>query len=292
MIPKTLIALILFFSGILLYSLAGKYKLLPSETGIIPIKPLFSRLHTLSIHIKDPVIHDSVFLFLKDKLQLPVYYNPLALGERRYAGIFAGNLVLEPCGPYSNFSYATKDFKAIFFGLTFEPANSMTNISKSLEEKRIQHEVASDEFIYLKDPDLCGGNTTISIMDKHEKEADHAKLDSLRLVMESGRNSDLGIEYVKEIQIGYTNPLSMKRWEELISPAEVSSGKVWNAENKLNIRFLPGEIKEVKGITLKVKSLDGAKKHLSENNIAFIQERKYILLDRSGTFGLTIIMEE
>lgn len=291
MIKKNLMAISLFLLAIINS---------PAQTNkqSIPVSQVFrsqiilSNLHTLSIHIKDPVIHDSVFHFLKDKLQLPVYYNPLTLGERRYAGIFAGNLVLEPCGPYSNFSYATKDFKAIFFGLTFEPANSMSNTSKSLQEKKIKHEVASDEFIYLKEPDLCDGNTAISIMDKHEKEADHAKLDSLRLVMELSRNSDLVIEYVKEIQIGYTNASSLKRWEELISPAEFSTGKVWNAKNKLNIRFLQGEIKEVKGITFKVKSLEKAKKHLSKNNITFIQNRNNILLDRSGTFGLTINMEE
>lgn len=288
MITKNLIAISLFILGASIHQLTGV-----NETSEeLPKDTIFFRLHTLSIHIKDPLIHDSVFHFLKNKLQLPVYYNPVTLGTRNYAGIFAGNMVLEPCGPYSNFSYATKDFKAIFFGLTFEPANSMSNTSKSLQEKKIKHEVASDEFIYLKDADLCGGNTAISIMDKHGKEADHAKFDSLRLVMESGRNSDLGIEYVKEIQIGYTNASSLKRWEELISPAKFSSGKVWKADNKLNIRFLSGEMKEVKGITFKVKSLEKAKKYLSKANISFIQNEKSILLDKSGTFGLTIIMEE
>ena len=83
--------------------------------------PIFSGIHTLSIHVRDTITHDSVFHFLVDKLKLPVYYNPVRYGKRKYVGLYAGNLVLEPCGPYSNFSYASDVFRAIFFGLTFEP---------------------------------------------------------------------------------------------------------------------------------------------------------------------------
>lgn len=129
-------------------------------------------------------------------------------------------------------------------------------------------------------------------MDKHEKVKDHAKLDSLRMEMEAGRNSDLGIEYVKEIQIGYANAPGLKRWEELISPVELNSGKVWKIANKQNIRFSPGNIKEVKSITFKVKSIEQAKKYLFKNNIPFTRNHAQILLDKSGTFGLTMFMEE
>lgn len=100
--------------GVSVIQLAGINK----SSSTLTEKPdtIFSGLHTLSIHIQDPVNHDSVFHFLTDKLQLPVYYHPLAFGERKYAGVFAGNLVLEPCGPYTQFNYATSDFKAIFSG--------------------------------------------------------------------------------------------------------------------------------------------------------------------------------
>jgi len=37
---------------------------------------LISNLHTLSIHIQEPALHDSVFRFLTEMLQLPVYYQP------------------------------------------------------------------------------------------------------------------------------------------------------------------------------------------------------------------------
>ena len=122
--------------------------------------PLFSGLHTLSIHVRDTITHDSVFHFLADKLKLPVYYYPVTSGQRKYAGVYAGNLVLEPCGPYSNFSYATDDFRAIFFGLTFEPFESISLSAMGLTDRKINHQ-AGDSYIYLQnDSTLCGDNIT------------------------------------------------------------------------------------------------------------------------------------
>ena len=70
------------------------------ESAISKPNPVFSSgLHTLSIHVKDSIVHDSVFHFLVEKLKLPIYYYPVGLNTK-YAGVYAGNLVLEPCGPY------------------------------------------------------------------------------------------------------------------------------------------------------------------------------------------------
>ena len=254
-------------------------------------KNSISSLHTLSIHIKDPVIHDSVFHFFADRLKLPVYYNPLTLGERKYAGIFAGNLVLEPCGPYSNFKYATDNFKAIFFGLTFEPSLTISETSEFLLEQQILHDVVSDEFIYLKDPGLCSENITISFMDKHEKVKDHLKIDSLRSVMRSG-NSDPGIEYVKEIGIGFSSESNLQNWKKLISPSELSKGYSWKMNNMIDVQFSESKIKEVYEITFKVKSLKNARKYLSEQGLIGIDLKEEIILDQSKTFGLSIHLTE
>jgi hypothetical protein len=167
------------FSSLVIGQDMGKFpEKYPAEDTLI------STLHTLSIHIQEPALHDSVFRFLTEKLQLPVYYQPLVMGERRYGGVFAGNLVLEPCGPYSDMDYASRDFKAIFFGLTFEPAVSIPDAARILRERQIDHETGGDEFIFLKDPQLCGENIYISLMDKHDKMRDHVRMDSLRQLME------------------------------------------------------------------------------------------------------------
>jgi len=284
-------AISLFLLGTIINSPAQTNKQSIPVSQVFPSQIILSNLHTLSIHIKDPVIHDSVFHFLKDKLKLPVYYNPIALGERRYAGIFAGNLVLEPCGPYTQFSYAT-DFRAIFFGLNFETDDSISSVAKVLENLNMKFESDDKEYIYPQDPALVGENTFIGISNSHEKDRDHAKMDSLKLAMNGKYTDGLGIEYVNEIQVGYPGNQNLERWKVLIHPSDLDKDQVWHVSNKLNIRFVPDKIKEVKGITFKVKSLEKAKKYLAQNNITFIQNRKNILLDRSGTFGLTINMEE
>lgn len=286
MITKNLLALSLFLLGTSIHTLIG----LNRTSADLPKNIIFSRLHTLSIHIKDPAVHDSVFHFLKDKLQLPVYYSPVTLGTRKYAGIFAGNLVLEPCGPYTQFIYAN-DFRAIFFGLNFETDSSISAVAQVLDSFNIKYKIDGDEYIYPQDPDLVGENTFIGISNRHKKDKDHATMDSLKLVMNGNYTDGLGIEHVNEIQVGYPGNKNLERWKELIQPFDLNKGQVWHLSNSLNIRFVPNKIKEVKGISFKVKSLEKAKKYLSKNNIVFVQNRKNILLDKSGTFGLTIIFE-
>lgn len=249
-------------------------------------------LHTLSIHIKNPAVHDSVFLFLKDRLQLPVYYQPITQGTRKYAGLYAGNLVLEPCGPYTDFHYASSNFKALFFGLTFEPSLSIGRTSENLREKELNHEVAGDEFIYLKDTGLCGQNITISIMDRHEKLRDRARQDSLRSAISHNKPSGLGIERVKEIRIGYSKDFQFQKWKTFISPSTVTSENTWVVGDEMTIRFIPGSLKEVKGIVFKVNSLEKVKQYLAANQLTFTTTGKEILLEPTQAFGLLIYFAE
>jgi len=288
---KNLIIISLYLLGISIHQLTGSNKTSASKSTEQPRDTIFSRLHTLSIHIKDPAIHDSVFHFLKDKLQLPVYYNPENLGKRKYAGIFAGNLVLEPCGPYTQFNYVT-DFKAIFFGLNFETDNSISSITKVLENLNMKFESDGKEYIYIQDTDLTGENTFLGIANSYGKEKDHAKLDSLRSVMNSNIESDLGIEYVNEIQVGYPGNKNLERWKELIHPSDLDKGQVWHVSNGLNIRLMPDKIKEVKGITFKVKSLQNAKAYLKENDLLGKEQNDTIAIDPNKSFGLSICFTE
>lgn len=282
----------LFVFACLAFSLSG-YGQQP-EHGPAMKAPGSNRLtlHTLSIHIKDPAVHDSVFLFLNKQLQLPVYYQPITLGTRKYAGLYAGNLVLEPCGPYSDFHYATDHFKALFFGLTFEPSLSIPQTSGIFREKKLKHEVAGDEFIYLKDTGLCGQNITISLMDRHEKLRDRARQDSLRSAISQNKCSGLGIEHVQEIRIGYSKDFQFQKWKTFISPLTITSENTWEVGNKMTMRFIPGSLKEVKGIVFKVKSLENAKQYLTANQLAFTVTGKEILLDPTQAFGLCVYFAE
>lgn len=285
MIERGIKFFILVFLGIMI---SNKGTTQPgSRTG--ELKPVFSRLHTLSIHVRDTITHDSVFHFLADQLDLPVYYSPLKYGNRRYAGIYGGNLVLEPCGPYSNFSYASDDFRAVFFGLTFEPAESIPVSAKGLTDRNIQHE-AGDDYIYNRDTALCAENITLSFLDKGQASAaDERVMDSLASYI--NRENDLGIQYVKEIWIGYKDSDNWQKWREIISPEKFSRKKVWVKSN-IEFHFIKSDIKEVRGITFKVKSLQKVKDYLLRNNLSADFGHNKIRLDEKQAFGLQVCFTE
>ncbi len=253
-------------------------------------KNLISKLHTLSIHIQEPALHDSVFRFLTEKLQLPVYYQPLVLGERRYGGVFAGNLVLEPCGPYSDMVYTSRDFQALFFGLTFESAVSIPDAARILGERQIDYETGGDEFVFLKDPELCGENIYISLMDKHDKLRDHARLDSLRQMMEKD-NPGLGIEYVKEIRLGIPDMENLVKWKAFIAPCLLNKNMTWTADDKLHFSFSKASHKEIGSIIFKVKSFREAENYLHENRVLYTTEPGLIRIDSTQSFGLIIFLQ-
>jgi hypothetical protein len=256
--------------------------------------PLFAGLHTLSIHVRDTVTHDSVFHFLVDKLKLPVYYHPLRYGKRKYAGVYSGNLILEPCGPYTNFTYASNDFRAIFFGLTFEPFESISFTAKGLADREIHHQVQGEGEIYLQeDSALCGDNITISLIDRLDnKTNDRKKLDSLRNVMNTDSESELGIEYVKEISIGYTDSSNFQKWKDLITPMKLIDNEIWQESSKLEFRFVKSDIKEVQSITFKVRSLEKARLYLLKNNLFGSYADNKIRLNKAQTFGLSMYFPE
>jgi len=302
--------LVLSFQTILAQEKAPQDTLLPGTV------PLFSGLHTLSIHVRDTITHDSVFKFLVDKLKLPVYYYPVTYGKRKYVGVYAGNLVLEPCGPYTSYKYGSDNFRAVFFGLTFEPYESIPMSSMDLSDRRINHE-AGDTYIYLqKDSVLCGDNLTISLMDRGLiKTMDKSIMDSLRYAMNAEseikykvfeRKDDeqsteytsvnyynaLGIEFVKEICIGYKDNSNLQKWKQLISPSELQDNEIWKGINMPEIHFIKSNIKEVQSITFKVKSLDKAKQYLIKNKLSCSSIGSKVLLEKAQTFGLSIYLTE
>ena len=248
--------------------------------------------------------------FLVYKLKLPVYYYPVKYGKRKWGGVYAGNLVLEPCGPYSDFLYASNDFRAIFLGLTFEPFKSISLSDSGLTGRKIYH-FTGDTYIYLhKDSALCGDNITISFMDRGLiKALDKRIMDSLRYVMNADTEkkykvferiddeiptsytsvnyyNELGIEYVKNICIGYKDISGLQKWEEFISPLELTDNEKWEYSNLLEFQLIKSNIKEVHSITFKVKSLESAKRYLLKNNLFgnFVDNK--IQLDKAQAFGL------
>jgi hypothetical protein len=292
MISKKLKYFLIFFPGIFITQNSFP-QAEPRSNFVGPdTVQLFSKFHTLSIHVQDTITQDSVFHFLVDKLKLPVYYYPIKYGTRKYAGVYAGNMVLEPCGPYSNFEYVSNDFRAIFFGLTFEPFKSISLSGKGLSDRKILHQ-EGDSYIYIKDTTLCGENITISFLDKGQgKTEDKRIMDSLLLEMTKDTGNELGIEYVKEIWIGYKDNTNLQKWKKLVGPEKLNNNKIWAESNTIKFHFIKSKIREVQGITFKVKSLEKAKQYLTKNNLLGDNIDNKIILDKTQSFGLQIFLTE
>lgn len=249
--------------------------------------PLVSGVHTLSIHVRDTILHDSVYQFLVHKLMLPIYYTPLKLGQKKYAGIYAGNMVLEPCGPYENTDYATDNFRAIFYGLNFEVYNSLESSEQALNMRGIKHQVNKGS-IYIRDSILCNENIFTALYAVNDIE----KRDSLRNTLKTIVRSEPGIEYIKEILIGYKEEVNFLKWKEYLYPLEIGENDICQINDSLQLHFTRGRINEVKGITMKVESLEKTKQYLLENQLFITGSDKKIKLDHTQSFGLTIYFSE
>jgi len=209
-----------------------------------------SRVSVLSIHVSDIAMHDSVFHFLTDKLGLPVEYYSEKYAGRRYASVYAGNMFLEPCGPYTDIAYASKDFKAIFYGLNCESARSIPSLAEELSGKSIS--IKQSSRILVVDTAIIKQNIYFNISPQAAVNKKHT--DSLLMKMEKNNEDNLGIERIKEIRVGYTGDYSLERWKNFIKPSFMSKKGLWKVNDDQSIRFVKSNIKEVDAIVFKVKS--------------------------------------
>jgi hypothetical protein len=250
--------------------------------------PILSKIALLSIHVSSIAIHDSVFHFLTDKLGLSVKYYPEMMAERRYAAVYAGNLYLEPCGPFTNFTYASKNFKAIFFGLNCDSKLSKSSIAGELTGKNIK--IDKSNAIQVNDSSLIKPNIYLNIV-SHPVSKRKVE-DSLRSVMLDNNKNSLGIERVKEIRVGYKDNDGLEKWKDFIKPSVLSGDRLWNLNEGPSVRFVKSNIREVNAIVFKVKSLKKAKSYLVENEVLGVANGNEIELDKSKTFGLSIFLNE
>ncbi len=250
--------------------------------------PVISRIAVLSIHIRDTIVHDYIYHFLTEKLGLPVEYYPLTWMDRKYAGIFAGNMYLEPCGPYSNFSYASPDFRAIFFGLNCETDRSLSSLAEDLTRRNIG--ISRDETIQVTDTAFIKQNIYFSVAAGPGRIVTHE--DSLRTVLYRNTRNSLGIERIKEIMVCYPDKSALDKWELLMKPSILSHDSLWVVNEDQSVRFVKSTIREVKAIVFKVISVEKAKKWLTENNLSGNLYGDDIALNRSATFGLLILLSE
>jgi len=212
---------------------------------LLPVCPLRGQTHdlivsevsVLTIHVSDTNVHDSVFHFLTDVLKLPVDYYPVMLGERRYAAVYAGNMFIEPCGPYSNMRYPTKDFKALFFGLNCRSDASPSSIATNLGRLHIAYEQADPETFRIQDASV-GEGVYFAITGKARSKPAEEREASLRSAMAANNRDRLGFEYVKEIRLGYAEAADLQAWTEFLGAPGRVNDTLWRLSQNQSIRLV------------------------------------------------------
>ena len=192
-------------------------------------------------------------------------------------------MVLEPCGPYSNINYADDSFISIFYGLNFEVYRSLESSEQALNERGIKHQV-NEGSIYIRDSILTNENIFTGLYEVTDKE----KRDSLRNKLNSNVRNKPGIEYLKEIFIGYKGEANLLKWKAFLYPLEIGEDGICQINDSLQLHYIKGDINEVKGITFKVKSLEKVKQFLKENNLSGSSSDQKIKLNQDQSFGLNI----
>lgn len=253
--------------------------------------PIFTKIHTVSIHVKDHVVHDAAYRFLKDELQLPVVYPPLTHRERKYAGLWAGNLVLEPCGPFADITYATPDFTAMFYGITLESYKTSELSSAELDQRRIEHEPPY-AFVIISDPNLCGENLIVSIMNNQDRDQEQVKHEALTSQLRDNNGGPLGIRYVEEIQVGYTDQQNFEKWKTLLSPFKQVDRHKWQFGNGPGIRLVESELKQIVAVVFKVVSLESAVDYLETNGMLGDRNQNSVKVKLPDSWSFTIVLQE
>ena len=256
--------------------------------------PLMSEISVLTIHVSDTMVHDSVFHFLSDILGLPVEYYPVKWHDRKWAGLYAGNMFLEPCGPYDNFRYARNNFKATFYGLNCGTGREISSLEQDLTARNI--DFIRDGSIEITDPSITEKQMYFSISwsksSSLKESKDQRVKDSLKVLLANTSQNFAGIEAIREVWIGYTGEHYDSKWTDLVKPEIISENGVWKISRDQSIRFRKNDKTEVMAIVFKVSSLKRAKRFLLESRLLGESGKDLIEIDPEKAFGLRIYFSE
>jgi len=246
-----------------------------SSTSII------SGAYWITVHTRDDETFDMLYEFFNDELKFPVYFHPEKWGNARYTGIFAGNVVLEVCGP---FQIPGTEIMARCNTLIFRPFESVEASADELSRRRI---LIKPDQKNLNVPDLEIPVGINPVKDPNEISRRQALVAELK----ERKGGAIGLKNVKELYIGYNSKERLDRWSNFLEPAKHQKN-LWYLPEEPNLRFIEDENERIQAIVLRVESLQKATDYLRRNNILGKQSKKSVEIAKKKTGGLRIILEE
>jgi len=233
------------------------------------------QIEHIIVKVKYPA---ELFQFLTETLDLPVSWPLKTVGGLvTSGGVFLGNINLEVlhAGLFFRLIGAIPRKEGIV-GIAFDPWGSLENIVNELDEIGIAHSV-------LKPFELKGRGTRktlwtslnlVNILPGHQifyrkfsEEIDERRLKPIN-EFKKRKGGNLGIDYVKEIVIGYKNESVMEEWKKLLICENVGEQYYANLRLGPGIRFVKHNNNSILSMLIKVKSLENVREFLIKNDLA------------------------
>ena len=256
-------------------------------------EPVISYIYWITMHAREPEIYDSLYQFFVHDLQLPQLFDTETYGSARYFTIRAGNVILEPCGPFEFHPDFGPEVTTRYNTLAFRPYESAATSAAILQNLGFGITVRDqDELLNLTVDELTTDFLPVNVSKTAPvKNEDGLILDSLQKDLIRRGGGPLGLEYIEEVHIGYTTDEYLAKWKEFLHPLE-NKTNFWILPHKPNIRFIKSEREEIVALVFKVRSLASAVRYLKSKNMLGTQNGDLTEIDISWNRGIRIFVTE
>ena len=129
-------------------------------------------------------------------------------------------------------------------------------------------------------------------MDNPGRVQERQKHKALTSQLKEHQGGPLGVQYVKVVEIGYTDPEDAEAWQTLLAPYRQISPKQWQLSEGPAIRLLKSDIKEIKSVVFIVTSLEAAVQYLKAQDLLGPVDKTRAHLKTPEDWEFKIILQE
>lgn len=240
-------------------------------------------------------VAESLYDFFKTELKAPVLWKYQRWGEFESGGVSLGNTVME----FVNYPGVTS---TAFAGIALEPRQTLTELLPILDEIHIRHDTIQSTLFTSADGAVDGWHNMnlygllpdeagLFICDYVRKADVIAHRQKGTEALAALHGGPLGIEYVREIQIGTPEPETYANALTKLPGVRQKMTWLFVFEKGPALRLVKSDKNEITRIVIKVKSQKAAKKFLMSKGWIMIHNRALMLNTQQGR-GLLIEFSE
>ncbi len=239
----------------------------------------------------------SLFTYFKETFQLPESWPFRDAGTHTSGGLWLGNVVLEFLSAHGG----DKPMKTEFRGIAFKPTGGADETAAELTRRAISYAEVENRIrqgadgqtrvvwslLHLKDfPPI---EADVFFVDYKYRKSVAARYQALDDELTAKNRGPLGIVGAAEITVGVQDLEEARRkWSVLLAPSPQISEDAFVFNTGPQIRLVRAQSPGMKGIVLKVRSLDRAAKFLEELGLLAKEGSGRVAISPTAIDGLSI----